>query len=153
MDDQEHREAPRSERHTDVPRVQWPEARGEFYDPYAWYARTVRYWFMAYGIGAPAAVLGNDRLYGKLIAGHCLQTVIGFFLAGILLQLCIAVLNRTAMWYLYQAENREPDFQNRLRVRVSDWFSDRYWPDLLFDLLTVSCFGIGTWIGLACICS
>jgi hypothetical protein len=75
-----------------------PESLAEdsgFVDAYAAFARTLRLWFIAYGIGGPAAFLTNAAAGEKLHKSGEGEAVAYAFLAGVMLQIIMALIYKS----------------------------------------------------------
>lgn len=55
----------------------------------------------------------------------------------------LAVLYKTATWYLYLGESDESRKSWRF-YKVSEWFSDSYWIEMVSDVATLFLFGGAT---------
>jgi len=76
-----------------------PKEETGFDEAYLAFARTLRIWFVAYGIGVPVLILNQDKLLQKLLqSGHALG-VARFFLAGVGVQILTAIVYKAAMWH------------------------------------------------------
>ena len=122
-----------------------PASREEtgFYDAYAGFARTLRLWLIAYGIGGPAAFLTNESAGQKLYASGQGAIVAYFFLSGVVLQIALALIYKSAMWYLYLAEYN-PEVKHWRLYRGSHIVSEAYWLEVLGDVVTLLLFGGAT---------
>ena len=76
----------------------------ENFEPYSEFARTLRTWFVGYGVGAPALVLTQAELRQRLANAGDLPTLGAFFLSGVFLQVLLTLIYKTAMWELYMVE-------------------------------------------------
>jgi hypothetical protein len=119
-----------------------------YYKSYASFAKTLRTWFVAYGIGGPVILLTHDAAWGKLVDSGFAPYVGLLFLYGGIMQLISALLSKHAMWYLYFGE-LEPDSQSKTIYKMSYWFSDQGWIEVTLDLATMVMFGWGTWLGFS----
>ena len=115
-----------------------------YYEPYADYHRNLRLWFLAYGIGMPVFRTQVPDAIAALKTAHALREVMALFLFGVIVQILIALLYKTAMWYLYMEELGDLT-KNSKRVRISAWLSEAYWLEALFDVITLGAFGYATW--------
>jgi len=120
-----------------------PSKETGFAGAYVEFAKTLRTWFVAYGIGAPVLVLNQDKLRDALKASPEARTIAWCFLAGVGLQILAAFTYKIAMWYLYMGE-LSPAFCKSRRHRAADWISTALWLELLFDLGTVALFAWAT---------
>ena len=114
------------------------------YAAYAEYNRILRTWFVALGIGGPALFMVNDNVAAALKQAGQLRVVVLLFLAGATAQVLGAFLNKVANWYQYQYRIR--DKQAGLRRRISRWYVNQFWPDVLLDIGTIGTFGWAAWL-------
>ena len=114
-----------------------------YFEAYARFAGTLRAWLVAYGIGGPALLITQDKLAERFMGSNSARYVIVLFLFGVVSQLCAAVLYKTAMWYLYIGERSEK-IRRRRMYRASNWISEAYWLEAIFDLASIILFGIAT---------
>lgn len=126
------------------------EKKSEFYAPYAEFAKTLRTWFVAYGIGGPVVFLSNDTALLALMKSGKFAWVGLLFLIGGALQVLSALLNKHSMWYLYAGEIY-PDTHSRASYRISNWYADQGWIDILLDIATVILFGWATWLAFSAV--
>jgi hypothetical protein len=111
---------------------------------YVEYNKTLRTWFVTFGIGGPVLLLLNPSLLAALKDDGRAPWVVALFLTGCALQVVIALINKTVSWYMYCGE------QNSTR-RAGRWYghcekvSESYWIDLTFDILTIFAFGAAIW--------
>jgi hypothetical protein len=122
-----------------------PEASQEkgFYEAYAGFARNLRTWFIAYGIGAPVLFLSNKDAWARIASSGQGAQIAYLFLGGVAVQILAAIIYKTAMWYLYVSELDRHQAKG-WRYRVSDWVSESYWLEMIFDVTTLVFFGIAT---------
>jgi hypothetical protein len=114
------------------------------YAAYEEHARTLRTWLVAYGIGGPVLILSQAAVWQRLATSGSLRLIAGLFLTGVVLQVVLAAINKSAMWACYYGEV-EPDFQYTWRYRVGRWLSERYAIDLLFDIVGMCLFAYATY--------
>ena len=116
-----------------------------YYEPYADYHRNLRLWFLAYGIGMPVFLTQVPDAIAALKKASALREVMTLFLAGVIVQVFIALLYKTAMWYLYMEELGDLSGRSK-RVRISTFLSEAYWLEAMFDAVTLALFGYATWL-------
>lgn len=117
------------------------QAARDFYEHYTEYARTLRTWLVAYGVGGPVLFITQRGIYQELAAMGSL--IVTCFLAGAGFQVSLSLLNKWTNWYLYAgAEQSTP--QNGKPYRFAKWINK--WPsiDIAFDVLSILAFGIAT---------
>lgn len=120
-----------------------PSLREEYLEAYGEHARTLRLWLVAYGIGAPVLLVTNDVLFLAVLQSGVARQIAFYFLAGVGLQVVISTASKNSMWALYYGETA-PRFKQTRRFKVAYWFSEQYWIDLLFDLVTLAFFLVAT---------
>jgi hypothetical protein len=116
---------------------------GGFYEAYVAFARTLRLWFTAFGIGGPVLFLTNESAGAKLFASGSGRIVVYFFLSGVGLQIMEALVFKSAMWYLYLGEFDER-VKSWRRYKASNWLSESYAVEFLVDLITLVLFAGAT---------
>lgn len=121
-----------------------------YYKSYSEFSKTLRTWFVAYGIGGPIVLLSNDVAWGWLMKSGRASTMGVLFLTGGALQVISAILNKQSMWYMYFGELK-PASKSRKSYKISNWYSDQGWIDVLLDFATVVLFGLATWIAFSTI--
>lgn len=72
-----------------------------FYEPYAEFAKNLRVWFIAYGIGGPALFLSNESAQKTFLASSHAKFIAYTFLSGVAVQIFMVMMYKTAMWYLH----------------------------------------------------
>jgi hypothetical protein len=121
-----------------------PREEAGFYDAYAGFARNLRTWLIAYGIGGPVLFVSQSFVTEALVKSGTARGVAYAFLGGVVLQIVAALIYKSAMWYCYQGE-LEPGFRESRRFRVSGFISCAYWLEFSFDLITIALFAWATW--------
>jgi hypothetical protein len=120
------------------------EVASQLFEAYEEYSKTVRTWLVAYGIGAPVLFLTNEALARTLWKSGQAPRVAFFFLAGVVLQVGLAMLNKNVMWMCYYAEENDK-FKAKKAVHFADWLSRQYWIDVVVDFGTLTLFASATW--------
>lgn len=123
------------------------ERRGDsgFYQPYAEFAKNLRVWLIAYGIGAPALILANTPAWDAVRSSGYLACIGALFLSGVALQIIQSLLYKHAMWHLYCGELDEGHKQSCWH-KAAEWLSGAYVLELAFDIGTIILFAVATWI-------
>ena len=111
------------------------DSASELFKVYAEYSKTLRTWLVAYGIGAPVLFLTNETLARTFVMSDQARSIALYFLAGVGLQVFLAVLNKHVMWVCYYAED-SPTFKAKhtWTTRSADWISRQCWMDVLLDV-------------------
>ena len=110
-----------------------------YYEPYTYFARTLRAWLVAYGIGAPLLVASQAELSRKLVSTGNAEEVVITFLLGMLIQIGTALLYKYTLWRLHLGELL-PNGQQQISYRLARWFYLRLWPTVMSDLTTLALF-------------
>ena len=116
-----------------------------YFEGYVSFARTLRTWLVAFGIGAPVLLLSQEQLAVRFMASDKAALVTTCFLAGVGAQVLGALLYKTAMWYLYLGELK-PAFKKSARYRASDRVSEAFVIESLLDLASIGLFGYATYL-------
>ena len=120
-----------------------PKVETGFHAPYAEFAKTLRTWLVAYGVGAPVLFFQSAEAWAALGRNGAVRPFVYLFLGGIGLQVLSALAYKTAMWYLYMEELGKIQIST-FRYRISDWLSEAYWLEALVDVATIALFGFAT---------
>ncbi|HVN76939.1 MAG TPA: hypothetical protein VMT19_11515 [Thermoanaerobaculaceae bacterium] len=118
-----------------LPSAPAPRKETGFFEPYTFLAKTVRTWFIAYGIGMPVLLVGNGDVWKSLMRQHAVVGIILPFLAGVALQVVTAIVFKAAMWYSYLSELGELE-EESWHYRAATWITNRYWPEAAVELGT-----------------
>jgi hypothetical protein len=104
----------------------------------------LRTWLVAYGIGAPIALLTNAAFADAIRNSGQSKYIAGAFLAGVAGQVVLATINKVSMWALYYGET-QARFKETMRYRVAHWFSESYLLDLFLDIGAIAAFAWASW--------
>ena len=118
------------------------------YAAYEEHARTLRTWLVAYGIGGPVLILSQAEVWKRLAASGSLRFIASLFLSGVVLQVILAAVNKSAMWACYYGE-LESAYQSTRRYKIGLWLSERYLIDFLFDIAGMFLFAYATYLCFA----
>jgi len=99
---------------------------------------------VAYGIGAPIALLTNVAFASAIRSSGRSKYIAGAFLFGVAGQVALAAINKISMWALYYGET-ETQFKETRRYRVAHWLSETYWIDLTLHVAAIVAFVLATW--------
>jgi hypothetical protein len=117
----------------------------ELYHAYEEYSKTLRTWFVAYGVGAPVLFLTNEQVASKIASSGDARRIAGLFLLGAFLQIVLAIINKACMWVCFYGE-RQPGFRRSRQWKVANWIADQFVVDVMVDLLSLLAFATGTWL-------
>lgn len=119
------------------------DQRDEFYKAYEDYARALRTWLVAYGIGFPVLMLTNKEVSEALANSGEARCIAILFVGGVACQVVLAAMNKVCMWVCYLSES-DPDIQGKLLARFFYKLSSQFWIDFLLDFLSITAFVIAT---------
>lgn len=114
------------------------------FEAYSQHSAVLRTWLVAYGIGAPALFLSQDKIWQALAKSGQLPTIGFLFLFGVFLQVFLAAINKSVMWACYYGDI-EPSYQTTRRYRGALWLSERYSIDITCDLVAMASFALATY--------
>ncbi len=137
----------KTRKHTDDSATQSHDEVG-FYEAYASFARTLRTWFIAYGIGAPVLLFNQEQTWKHLGELGVRRSVCAIFLIGVAIQVVQAIVYKSAMWKLYIDLPNDPEDGWH---RAAHWVSNCYWLEFGMDATTALAFGAATvWVMNVC---
>lgn len=125
-------------------RVRREREAQSYYQNYAEYNRTLRAWFVVFGVGGPATLIVNRELTAGLAQAGMLAYVVALFLIGAGAQVLIALVNKTASWYAYSAE-LHPEQADSPAHRFWAWVNQQYILDLVMDITSIIAFALAIW--------
>lgn len=121
-----------------------PPGKSEHFEVYSQHSAVLRTWLVAYGIGAPALFMSQDKIWEALAKSGALSAIGFLFLFGVFLQVVLSAINKSVMWACYYGDI-EPSYKDTRRYRGAFWLSDKYSIDLAADLGAMASFGIATY--------
>jgi hypothetical protein len=114
-----------------------------YFECYADFSKTLRTWFIAYGVGAPVLLLSCDHIWTELESASGAHVIGWCFLIGAAVQVAEALLYKSAMWCLYRGEEL-PEVKKSRRYEVSFYVSEAWWLDVIPDVTSLALFGYAT---------
>src|SRR5262245_52403827 len=119
-----------------------PVSSEPYYKAYEEYAKTLRTWFVAFGIGVPVFLLSNTEVWKTLANTGRLQPISLLFLFGLAVQVVGAIINKYGNWQLFSEvhQGKDPNDVSNLAA----CFARQIWIDGVFDVMTLLAFIIGT---------
>jgi len=115
----------------------------EFGEGFSGYEKTLRTWFVAYGIGGLVIFLTQPWLREKLVVDANAKYIAIFFLSGVMVQVLESILYKASTWYPYYRALEDVQ-SNRWWYKMSDYVHKHYSIDIVLDLLTFITFAIAT---------
>lgn len=120
-------------------------ANEEFYEVYAEYNKSLRNWFVGYGIGLPALLLTNQELFRLKSDNQYLSLVLIFTSLGIALQIISALINKYCNWLLYRGYTDDEIKNEATAFKKIDKLSNMFQIDLTFDIGTIILYAIASY--------
>jgi hypothetical protein len=120
------------------------DKESDLFHDYDEFAKVLRTWFVAYGIGGPVLLLTNEAVRSQIATSGFARCIASAFLIGVGLQVLLALFNKTALWLCYKAE-REPRLRERRAYRAAEWFAYEFWIDFFVDLSSFVVFAWATY--------
>lgn len=132
------------------------------YKVYEEHMKTLRAWFVAYGVGGPVLFITQQDFAATLVDSGWSQLIGVLFLVGVLLQALVALFNKWVNWGLYYFDEDDADtgsvvdtvetssdavdteMQSQRLRRLCESYSSKVWVDILADLATLVLFAIAT---------
>jgi hypothetical protein len=115
-----------------------------FWDAYHAYEQKLRGWLVAYGIGAPVLFASQAAFANVIKSGNVAAEIVLTFLAGVMLQILLAMVYKYCMFYIYCGEE-DRAFKDTVRYKISDFITNQTWIDVLADLASI---GLYVWATL-----
>jgi hypothetical protein len=109
------------------------------------YNKTLRTWFVTFGIGALTLFLLHPESVRPLKAAGSLGPVIKLYLVGCGAQILIALINKFAGWHAYSGA-LDAEHGARWSYRAWEWLFAQFWLDMVADVASVIAFGAATYL-------
>lgn len=114
----------------------------EHYDAYNGYAKDLRTWLIAYGVGISLLILGNKEVIQSLTGNDLLKPILIMGLIyGICAQITLAAINKYANWLIYYTEENSI---GGWRKSFPNWISNQIWIDMTIDFTATLAFASST---------
>lgn len=135
------------------------------YKVYEEHMKTLRAWFVAYGVGGPVLFVTQQDFASTLVDSGLSQLVGVLFLFGVLLQALVALFNKWVNWGLYYFDEDDADTgvvvdtvetvetvddavdtetKPRRLQRFCESYSSKVWIDIVADMATLILFAVAT---------
>lgn len=114
------------------------------YEVYTEYAKSLRTWLVAYGIGGPVLFLTQSQIADKIAKSGEAGCIVKLFLGGAAAQIFLALLNKYVNWYFYWAGDQK-DFEGTPVWEILAWVSRAFWIDIALDVAAIVMFGLATY--------
>lgn len=113
---------------------------------YSEYSKTLRAWFVAYGVGVPSLILSQKDLWYQLVKAGNISLIAILLIAGLLAQVILSIINKSIMWVMYYGEANERFKKNSLIYYLLNRFSGCYFIDFLSDVISVVAYALATFL-------
>ncbi|NED66170.1 hypothetical protein G3I15_35110 [Streptomyces sp. SID10244] len=108
------------------------------------YSKSLRTWFVAYGIGGPVLFLSNEKIASHLTGTAEAVYIVSSFLIGVALQILLSMINKWVAWHMYAGAG-DNEYKKSCRYKIWCEIGHLSWIDILFDVLSAVFFVIATW--------
>lgn len=117
--------------------TQGKDSKDHFFTPYLEHTRTLRTWFVAYGVGGPLLFATQKNLIEKLIDYGCIKVVVILMLVATLIQTVSTWLYKATTYQFYLSEIDQFYYStwiHKCSIKISKHY---YWVIPLADFLTI----------------
>jgi hypothetical protein len=121
-----------------------PVDREGFYRVYEEYAKSLRTWFVGYGIGGPVLILTQDKVKQVVVDSGEARFIAILFLLGVGFQIFLSLLNKWINWGVY-AYSESKRMSESKRFRFCSAVSEKEYIDIGLDVGSFLAFGLATW--------
>lgn len=105
------------------------------HDAYVEYNRTLRAWFVGFGVAAPVLIATQDKLFEAVAQSTFGRSIALCFFGGVLLQIINAIANKWMNWYRYEL-SRDKTVRPAFMKPLANWYRDAYLIHLFADVAT-----------------
>lgn len=120
-----------------------PNGAREHFEIYWRYASVLRNWLVAFGVGGCILFVSDKAKIFQDVCHHKKVWIIASFMIGVIAQIVLALINKWTQWSLYRGEEKTA-YQKTWMYKIADQISEKFWIDVLADLVTVIAFAIAT---------
>ncbi|MDE2091803.1 MAG: hypothetical protein KGJ08_07890 [Gammaproteobacteria bacterium] len=114
------------------------------------YARILRAWLVAYGVGVPVLLVSQRLIAEAIIKKGNGSLITWLFLVGVAIQIIEIFIYKYSQEYLYHDETGS-ELKDTRRLALAEWFSNTIWFEIVFDLLSMVLFVCGTFMVVAAV--
>lgn len=108
---------------------------------YEEYNKSLRTWFLTFGIGVIALLVSNESLASKFSQAPSKTVTVLLFLFGCFNQVVIAFINKVCAWCMHNGDI-QPSFKNGRIYKNAEKVYSWFWLDVTADVLTIVAFTI-----------
>ena len=113
------------------------------YANYQEYNKTLRTWFVTFGLGVPALLLVNDKLWPALYAYTHHTWIIQLYIIGCAAQVGVAMLNKFIAWHNYDDHQTSATRDSCLH-KLCRKLENVFLIDMVADAITAIAFAYAT---------
>ena len=118
-----------------------------FKESYADYNRILRTWFVAFGIGVPAALILKPETREVIACSRFAGFIVFSLIIGTVVQILVAILNKYVAWCNYHIElnNQKPKEQQAIIAKFivgAASLTEHIWIDFVADIATGILFSV-----------
>ena len=111
------------------------------HNTYLEYNRTLRAWYVGFGVGGPVLVLTQKHLWDVIAKSDVALPLTLWFVFGVAVQIFIAILNKWMNWLRYE-ERVKSTGRNVKFVRIAEFYREYFAFQLISDLGTALIYGM-----------
>ena len=130
------------ERRSEVTELEQDEV---FLRLYIDYAKILRTWLVAFGVGGPVLFFTAERISDQIKCSGQTKTIVVLFLIGVACQVLNTFINKWVNWCLYSYADPESKKWQKHGYELCNVISEQCWIDIALDLTT---FVVFTWATL-----
>ena len=116
-----------------------------YYEAYASFSRNLRTWLVAYGIGAPVLFASQDAIATKLALSSRTESLVRFYLAGVLIQVLASLGYKSVTWYLFRKERDGNTEKFPRRFAIATWLYGQHWLEVALDAASIGLYVVATY--------
>lgn len=119
------------------------ELINRIHSTYLEYNKTIRVWFVGYGIGTPVLILTQKHLYDQFTRSENAWLISMLYLAGVLIQVVSSIVNKWTNWVRYNEYLGLRTYPKWLHNFADSW-RDTFWANAALDVVTALIFSGAT---------
>jgi hypothetical protein len=113
------------------------------FDVYELHNKSLRTWFVAYGVGGPIFLFNKPEMWESLANSSYRLLVIFLFLGSTLFQVGVVFINKWIMYYQHRGDTEE-EFKETRCYKISEKISKYAWIDISADVFSICALSAGT---------
>ncbi len=117
----------------------------DLFDEYSEFAKVLRTWFVAYGIGGPVLLISNETVQTKIAHSGFAVWIVIAFLGGVVLQVGMALVIKAALWTSWQASSNRR-LKKKCRYYIAKCILNDFWGEFLADATSLISFVVAAYL-------